>query len=266
MKINDSRKGNRKWRVLQPRRKTSCRGDAYWSFQISDGQRLHLALAWIGEYQGPEELVHGQEAHITGEWVTSHGRRLLRCRIIAPTQAAPLAYERARIRGRAIFLRMPEGELKQFMYRVFQSPVTKEVFFDSPASWHHHHAYRHGLFIHSVDAAWRIYRDPSLHGMEKWVAVAAALLHDFGKVPLFSDQAEQARSATYIDHEVLGLAILDEELRWLEDHAPDIHRMLRHYLTWRPREGFPRSFGAAHVRLADQASAASEIRRRSVIR
>jgi len=255
--------GNRKWTLLRPARKVSCRGDHYWSFRIANGTREYPAVAWLGEYQGPDLLTNGQQAFITGRWVEGQRNKLMCSLIISPADAEPVALEQARIRARAIMLRMPDGNLKDFVRKIFQVPDTRQRYFNLPASRSHHHAYRHGLFIHSVDAAWRVYRDTALQGSDKWVTVVAALLHDIGKVHAYRGDGKRKSTGHNVDHEQQGLFMLDQALRWLEDRDPDVALMLRHHLTWHPRQGFPQFIGAAHARLADHASAASDMMRRS---
>ncbi|MCU7958605.1 MAG: TraI domain-containing protein [gamma proteobacterium symbiont of Bathyaustriella thionipta] len=250
------------YQVLHPARKTSRLGKDYLAFRISDGEHCFRAQAWVGEYVGPEQLLHGQQVHIRGQWVSFHHRPILRCRSIAPTQAAPLALEKARTRIRAMLLRLSHPWLQQFVANVFADAEVLQSFLSIPASRHHHHAYPGGLFIHSVDAAWKVFRNPALTESEKPVAVVAALLHDIGKVSTHTRSGEYTATGYYVDHEALTLTVLDEALGRLDEQDPRTALLLRHHLTWSPRkQPIPRAIGAAWVRTADQASAAGEMRR-----
>lgn len=255
------------WQMLYPVRKYSCQGDAYWAFRISDGEHRYLAHAWEGEFHGPTNLEHGQRVHITGRWTNHQGQPLLRCRTLAPTEAEPLALRKARTRVRALLLKLPESPLKVFVRELFSEPAMLQPFLSLPASRHHHHAYAGGLFIHSVDCAWRVYRNPELAGKEKWIAVVAALLHDLGKMLTFHPDGTPTGMGRYVDHQALTLSVIDRALQHLDRCDEAAGHLLRHYLTWDPRRHpIPRNIGAAWVRLADQASVAAELGRSTAFR
>jgi len=61
-------------------------------------------------------------------------------------------------------------------------PLRLHAFLSAPGSMKHHHARQHGLFVHSVDCAWRALRQAE---GDEWVNVdvllLSALLHDVGK-------------------------------------------------------------------------------------
>lgn len=250
------------YQVLSPSRKTASNGHVYLAFKISDGEKTYTAHAWAGQYHGPDELHHGQRVHITGQWRDYNGKFILKCKTIAPTQAKPLAQRKALTRIRAMLLKLPTSPLKTFVCEVFADPGILHAFLSLPASQHHHHAYPGGLFIHSVDTAWRIYINPSLQGREKNIAVVAALLHDIGKVATHTREGRLTSMGRYVNHDALTLSVLDAALKRLDARDEITALLLRHYLTWNPRKrSIPRSTGAAYVRTADMASTAVELQR-----
>lgn len=73
-------------------------------------------------------------------------------------------------------------------------PWRLHAFLSAPGSMKHHHARQHGLFIHSVDCAWRALgqvQDDALVNVD--VLVLSALLHDVGKAGEYrwNDQTKQ---------------------------------------------------------------------------
>ncbi len=76
----------------------------------------------------------------------------------------------------------------------WHQPLRLHAFMSGPGSLKHHHAKQHGLFIHSVDCAWRALRQAQ---DDEWVnvevLVLSALLHDVGKAGEYqwNDHAKQ---------------------------------------------------------------------------
>jgi hypothetical protein len=249
------------YQVIHPVKKKSCRGHRYMAFRITDGEQTYVAHAWEGQYFGPVSLEHGQTMHITGKWVCFNGISLLRCKTIAGTRAQPLAWKKARMRVRVMMLVMSCRPMKTFVQEVFSDRKLLESFMRIPASRHHHHAYPGGLFIHSVDAAWEVFRNSSLPKRDRDIAMTAALLHDVGKVVTHDPEGKLADMGRHVDHDALTLSVLDSPLRHLDKYDKEAALFLRHYLTWNPRKhAIPRSMGAAYVRVADMASVASGLR------
>ena len=247
---------------LYPKRKISRNGDSYTAFQINDGNQIINAYAWDGQFRGLKNLEHGQVIHLTGKWVPFNDQHIVQCRTIAPSEAEPTAVKQARFRIRAIMAWMQTDVLKEFVCRVFGDPELLEHFVSLPASQYHHHGYPQGLFIHSVDAAWRIFENPALQGEEKDLATVAALLHDIGKTKTFTKDKQRTVMGKLNRHEVLTLEVLSDALDWLDEEDVVLGAKLRHYLTWDPKKDpIPRLIGAELVKFVDHVSVANEISR-----
>lgn len=72
-------------------------------------------------------------------------------------------------------------ELSAFVEALMRDAELFPRFLTIPASKHHHHSYRGGLFVHSVDVAFRMFGSASIALEDKPLAVAAGLAHDLGK-------------------------------------------------------------------------------------
>ena len=250
------------YQVLHPRKKISRHGKYYQSFIASDGKTGYLAHAWEGEYQGPESLMHGEMLYILGKWVIFKGKTILRCHTITPTVKAPLAMRKARTRARVLMHQLQTPLLKVFVCKVFEDKALLESFMTLPASTGYHHGYAGGLFIHSVDTAWRVYQSWECKGLDKDIAVVSALLHDIAKVNAYTTKRELTAHGRHVDHDAETLLILSESLQWLETQDGKLALRIRHSLTWNPKKRrVPLYPGVMQVRFADQSSTIAEIHR-----
>ena len=252
----------RVYQVLHPRKKRSCGGHAYLAFQISDGDRSVTAHAWEGQYQGPASLVHGQSVYITGRWVKFNGQDLLQCRTLSTTTAASDALRKAHTRARLMLYRLTTPLLYTFILKVFEDEALLQAFLRLPASTGYHHGYSGGLFIHSVETAWTVYRNPALAGVESDIAIIGALLHDIGKVKSYTPDGTLTAHGRHVDHDAETLLVLHPALQWLERQNKHLALQLKHCLSWNPKKrAVPLYPGVLQVRFADQASTVAEIQR-----
>lgn len=90
-------------------------------------------------------------------------------------------------------------------------PMRLHSFLAAPGSMTHHHARKHGLFIHSVDCAWRaLCAAQGDECVNVEVLVLSALLHDVGKAGEYrwNDQAKQwylSDRGALMGHRLTGL-------------------------------------------------------------
>lgn len=114
---------------------------------------------------------------------------------------------------------MGTKELRGFLTYVFQHEQLALNFVKVPASGIHHHNEAGGLLRHVVEMV-RYARDGQfpieVPRYERELLMTALVLHDLGK-------AEGEReSSLYRSHEDLGIAIMEEPLKWLEEEYPRV--------------------------------------------
>jgi len=149
--------------------------------------------------------------------------------------------------------------LRHFLSDVFSIPHVFHWFWTSPASQHHHHAYRGGLADHSVEVAENVLNAPSLAAMERELGVVFALIHDLGKLWCYE---ETGRHLLAMGHELVALDRLHEPLEALAREWPDGAVALRALLAgvWKQR-GKPILAVGKLVQAYDQASAERDLAR-----
>lgn len=133
----------------------------------------------------------------------------------------------------AMFNGIKHEALRLFLGRVFTDPSIGSRYVRSRASAHHHHAQSGGLLMHSVGVASRCLACSS--DMERSlseVVLAAALLHDIGKIETVGEGPKRPALAPWVHHEALTLEILSPHLRQLDVEWPHGAALLRHCLTW----------------------------------
>lgn len=150
------------------------------------------------------------------------------------------------------------GPLKTFLLDVFARRDMHQVFWTMPASIRHHHAYPGGLAAHSMEVATDIAQHVGLTDIERDLGVAAALLHDVGKVWAYTPDMQLTTAAQAMGHELLGLSRLEPYLRNLErqwcDGAYAMRVLLSGQCRMRPDGSLPHSL-VQRLRACDQRSA-----------
>ncbi len=135
-----------------------------------------------------------------------------------------------------------------------------------PASKRHHHSFPGGLLAHSLECAFIAAQNldaiQDILKTEKEVTAVAALLHDIGKTQtLGSDQ--HTSIGRLLDHEQLTLLVLAEPLNQLTQYWPKGAETLQYLLMWNHKMGFCRYVGGNVIKLADQLSTSTSIRRKA---
>ena len=148
--------------------------------------------------------------------------------------------------------------LKTFLLDVFARRDMHQIFWTMPASIRHHHAYPGGLAAHSLEVATDIAQHVGLTDIERDLGIAAALLHDVGKVWAYTRDMQLTTAAQAMGHELLGLSRLEPYLRDLErqwcDGAYAMRVLLSGQCRMRSDGSLPHSL-AQRLRACDQRSA-----------
>lgn len=154
--------------------------------------------------------------------------------------------------------------IQSFLKDVFSEDPLTIPFLQLPASRNHHHSWPGGLAEHSLEVAELAYQASYLDSREeRYLALAAGLLHDIGKVWMSRYSGSKKAVPYIVRHDELTLEILGPAFDKLDQRWPDGGSALRYLLQWRkrPRETRPLLPVAMAVRFADQYSAATSVRR-----
>jgi hypothetical protein len=154
--------------------------------------------------------------------------------------------------------------LRMFCRQVLNNDQLLKSFVSLPASKRHHHSYPGGLLAHSLECALIVARNLEiLHDIsrsEKETTIVAALLHDIGKTQTLGCQ-QHTSIGQLLDHEQFSLLVLAEPLSQLTRYWPKGAETLQYLLTWNQKMGFCRFVGGNIIKLADQLSTSSALRR-----
>lgn len=149
--------------------------------------------------------------------------------------------------------------LQCFVGHWLSHPDQFEAFFTIPASYQDHHAYPHGLLVHSLEVAELSYSNAvrlQHNSKECQLALVAGLFHDIGKI--YSRTEAGINGYQTGAHESLSFALLAEPLDQLAREDWNCHRMLSSILAPYARHRSDQYAIEGIVRSADQNSCQSE--------
>jgi hypothetical protein len=163
----------------------------------------------------------------------------------------------------------PVPELAHFISQVFSDRELTTAFFTRPASERHHHAWPGGLAEHSLEVASRVETMLAhVTEQERWLASAAGLLHDLGKIRTHQDDGRRTATGYVMKHEELTLELIAPALKSLDKSWPDGANALRYLLvgmTKAAAEKRPWLPSLMVVQVADRMSAAEDARRQAFV-
>ena len=151
--------------------------------------------------------------------------------------------------------------LRDMTRRVFRMRDVASLYWATPASRKHHHAFEGGLAVHSLEVATDLASQAALSAHERDLCIAAGLLHDIGKVWAYTRDMFLSTAAKAMGHELLGLSRLEPELKLLEQEWPDGAYAMRVLLSGHGRmrqDGSMPSALLARLKAADQRSCEQE--------
>ena len=126
------------------------------------------------------------------------------------------------------------GHLKKLFEAFFNDMDFVRKFKNAPAAKKMHHAYIGGLLEHTLSMALLADRIVGHYsGVDRDLLIAGVILHDIGKIREFDykysiDYSDEGR---LLSHIVIGIMILDEKLKEVEDFPQDQAVLLRHMIV-----------------------------------
>lgn len=129
--------------------------------------------------------------------------------------------------------KISDGNLRTLLGSIFGGDGFRDRFLRSPAAKGWHHAYVGGLAEHVYDMARMALSVAGIYPeADSDLLLAGVLLHDIGKMSELSvtnhiDYSDQGR---LIGHISMGVAILDEYLRGMENFPPELEMKLKHMI------------------------------------
>ncbi|MCX8022922.1 MAG: HD domain-containing protein [Syntrophorhabdaceae bacterium] len=135
------------------------------------------------------------------------------------------------------YFQLVEDIEDQYLGSLFSSLAERddllERFFFLPASINVHHVYIGGLLEHTVSVAKMGSAVSKIIGADRDIIVAGALLHDIGKVEEIEVKGgfKHSDRGRLMGHITLGIIILEELIRGIEDFPPSMADMLSHIIV-----------------------------------
>ena len=152
-----------------------------------------------------------------------------------------------------------EACLHVFVKQVLLQPRIGINFIQSPGSLRHHHNYRGGLLVHSLEVAAQFVSDDYITQQDRDLGIVASLLHDIGKTQTLTPTLKRSDLGYLVDHDQLTLEVCAPALHVLEKTHLGHANHLRHVWTCASqgaRYGFKAKTPVANLlRKYDRASA-----------
>jgi len=139
--------------------------------------------------------------------------------------------------------------LRHLLINTFGQEYLALPFIQVPASLRYHHNFQGGLLVHSLECATIIQELSIFSQQDREIGIAAALLHDLGKIKTIGINCSRPELGKAIDHEAITLELCASTLAQLDREHPQLGIDLRHILTCRSikRWGHEPKFPIAHA-------------------
>jgi len=255
------------YRLCACQQRIARTGKSYLRLTIEDATGSMIAYAW----QQPDEQpsgVCGAHLHLCGKSRYYNG--IYVADILSAEPINPLPYQslatlpstqcpvpKALAAFTEMVLNIQHDGLRRLLISTFAQEHIALPFLQVPASLRFHHNFQGGLLVHSVECA-HIIRDLSIFSQQdRELGIAAALLHDLGKIKTIGIDFSRPELGKAIDHEAITLELCASALARLDCDYPALAIDLRHILTCRSikRWGHEVRHPVAHaLQLADRLS------------
>ncbi len=136
-----------------------------------------------------------------------------------------------------IINRIENSELRQLLNLFFNDVEFTDKFFTSPAAKYHHHNYKGGLLIHTLEVVTICETITELYSeINKDLLITGAILHDIGKIETYymkDNTIDMTKRGRLIDHLHISASLVEEKMNLMEmnEELEDklIHMILSHH-------------------------------------
>lgn len=266
------------YRISNCRSLIARTGKRYLRFTMEDSTGVMLAYAWQQSPSDPMCFANNTYLQIQGRsryYNSSYIADIISAEVVVPTPEQALItlpYSQCHKPEALselinIILGIEHDGLLKLLIQVFSQEHIALPFMQVPASLNYHHNFKGGLLVHSIECA-RIIQDLSIFSQsDRELGIAAALLHDLGKIKTIGVNFSRPEIGKAIDHDAITLELCSGALARLDMEYPELGISLRHILTCRStrRWGHEPKLAIAHaVQLADRLSSDKNLHRRSL--
>lgn len=220
-------------------------GKSYLRFVLSDRTGTIPAVMWDGIDGDGDDLAVGDFVDVSGRVTSYQGQVQITVKSIrkcAQERIDPSCFlpqtrkdvEKMFERLMALIDSVRTPWIKSLLYAVFRDENFGEQFRRAPAAKHMHHAYLGGLLEHTLSVTVLADRVAShYNGIDRDLLISGALLHDVGKVFEldFRHAINYTNEGRLLSHIVLGLRLIDECLKTVQDTDPEKVMLLRHLVV-----------------------------------
>ncbi len=229
--------------VKKKKLSTTRNGNPFLSLTLADKTGELPAKVWNKAEALSALFREGEVIEIAGQTATYQGQVQLTVSQLRPSsetpdpgifvETSPFDTPEMMRSLRTILNQVKDIHLKALMDGFWKDQKFMDLFKHAPAAKNFHHSYLGGLLEHTLSVC-RLAAQASDHypSLNKDLLVTGAFLHDMGKTQEFSwdmsiNYTDEGR---LVGHLVLGVTLVDEKLRSLQDFPKELAVRLRHLI------------------------------------
>jgi len=246
LKANGSVQGL--FKVKEATLKTTRGGSNYIDAVLSDKTGTMAAKVWDAKPEDMSKWKNGALFEISGKVEEYKGKLQIKIDSAVPSdkllldteafeEASPVAYDELKTRFKQITDEIKDKDLEKLVKAVFGDKAVWERFSNWPAAVQYHHAYKHGLFEHTVSMAnMAILIAQSTNRVNKDFLITGTLLHDIGKTIELTGEApyDYSDKGRLLGHIFMGADLVREKGTAIDDFPGEkldrvLHIILAHH-------------------------------------
>lgn len=219
-------------------------GGAFFLFQFSDKDGSMKGVMWDPPVDVEESVRVNDVVHITGEIQEYQGSLQIKVGAMEkmdseeynPSLFLPVSerdIEELYITILNCIESIHNDDLRNLLNTIFGNAEFKNNFIQAPAAKGWHHSYLGGLAEHVHDMIQFALRAAEIYPeVDRDVLIAGVLLHDLGKMQELSvtNHIDYSDRGRLLGHISMGVELLDEYLRGLEQFPRDLELHLKHLI------------------------------------